>query len=468
MMPKSENAFYFMRLFADLLMVSASFSIAAYFSDSLVANYSLDFSFLGYQLTVWYFSARSYNLYLNHAQGLHIREILNILNCIAIQAIAAILFIFVIKNLLYSRVFVALYGATLALLLPLTRLLVKQVFSYFYGRGLFCKRAIVIGDGVTGRRFFRYIQQNKFFGYDMVKYINGKMIIRANGSAVAKINNIAIGNGGIGQIDEVFVVETDSGEYDVNTITDILTGYAARLRVVPKINDMLAKGAPRRITMLGGFPLVSVRREPLEDVYNQAFKRVFDVFFSLFILIFVCSWLFPLIALAIKLSSKGPVFFKQERWGRRNKPFVCYKFRSMYTHLSDTDTSGTFKQATKGDARITPIGRILRKTNLDEFPQFFNVLLGHMSIVGPRPHASLMNLESVERINRYLTRHMAKPGITGWAQVNGLRGESSDHALLEARVAYDVWYIENWSFWLDIRIIFLTVFNMFVGDKHAY
>lgn len=467
MIAKSDSAFYFMHLLADLSVISLAFVGAAFFSQSVSTNYYLDFSFLGFLLTLWYFSARSYALYSIHTQGTQVRELFNVLNCVAIQLLGAVLFIFVLK-VSYSRTFVLLYGMLLAASLPLSKLAVKKIFVYLYGRGVLRKRAIVIGDGVTGRRFFRYVQQNKLFGYQMVKYINGKMIIRANGSALEKINNLAIGNGQIGQIDEVFIAEPDSGAYRVEAITKVLTGYAARLRVIPKIDDQLIKGQPKRVTMLGTFPLISVRREPLEDVSNQWLKRSFDILFSIVVLVFIFSWLFPLIALAVRVNSKGPVFFTQERWGRRNKPFMCYKFRSMYTRQSDLDEEGKFMQARKGDHRITPVGRILRKTNLDEFPQFINVLLGHMSIVGPRPHASLMNIESVEVINHYLVRHMAKPGITGWAQVHGLRGESSDPSLLQARVTHDVWYIEHWTFWLDLRIIFLTVFKMVVGDKEAY
>ncbi len=468
MITKSDNAFYFVHLLADLTMISIAFIAAAVLAKSTKANVYIDLSFLGYLLTVWYFSSRSYTLYSLHIQVTQARELFRTLNCILIQLVAAVLFIFLIKEEHYSRAFVFVYGFLLSLLLPLSKFLVKKSFVYLYGRGLWCKRAIVIGDGTTGRKFFRYVQQHKFFGYDMVKYVNGKLISRANGSVVEKLNSIAIGDGRLGRIDEVFIAEADSGSYDVEHLTEILTGHASRLRVVPKFNDHLTMGQPRRISMLGDFPLICVRREPLEDVYNQTLKRAFDVLFSLVILVGICSWLFPLLALLIRLNSKGPIFFKQERWGRRNKRFICFKFRSMYVDQCDTDAKGQFMQARKGDARITPIGRFLRKTNLDEFPQFFNVLLGHMSVVGPRPHASLMNIASVDTVRRYLARHKAKPGITGWAQVNGLRGESSDPALLQARVEADEWYIEHWSFWLDLRIIFLTGFNMLIGDKQAY
>ena len=211
------------------------------------------------------------------------------------------------------------------------------------------------------------------------------------------------------------------------------------------------------------FPIISLRPEPLENADNAFKKRVFDMLFSGFVIIFILSWLFPILAILIKLESKGPVFFKQLRSGRNNKNFWCYKFRSMKVN-SESDT----KQATKEDDRITMIGRFLRKTNLDEFPQFFNVLLGSMSIIGPRPHMIKHTEQYRAIIDRYMVRHYFKPGITGWAQVNGFRERQTLMNLMEARVNHDIWYFENWSLMLDIKIIFQTVINMFYGEKNAY
>jgi putative colanic acid biosynthesis UDP-glucose lipid carrier transferase len=178
--------------------------------------------------------------------------------------------------------------------------------------------------------------------------------------------------------------------------------------------------------------------------------------------------LFPLIGILIKLDSKGPILFKQERWGKNNKKFNVYKFRSMTIKSRDTDKKGRYIQARKGDPRITRVGRLLRKSNLDELPQFINVLKGEMSIVGPRPHPIPLNLESKDKVRYYMLRHLVKSGITGWAQVNGLRGEIRSTEEMQKRVDYDLWYIENWSFYLDMQIIASTVFKMFKGDPNAY
>jgi putative colanic acid biosysnthesis UDP-glucose lipid carrier transferase len=469
-MINNRTSYYFIQVIADAVIMCIAFMLALiYGSAHTLAEISLiDLGFLLFLATGWYVTSRYYQLYALSSPNTRIKEVFNSINCIIVQVMLIILFIFAFKEDIYYRRFALIYGAVLLLCMPLSKIFIKRFFFFLYGKGFLRKRAIVIGDGVTGRGFYRYLQQNQLHGYEVVKYINGRIITRANGSAVEKINTIATGNGRMGQIDEVFITEPDNGEYDIKYTLDVLSSYAVRLRVVPRLAVTEEMGHSTHITMLGSFPLISVRKEPLEDSYNQLVKRAFDIAFSMLVLIGICSWLFPAIALFIKLNSKGPVFFKQERWGKRNKRFICYKFRSMYTDRCDLDTNGKFKQAQKSDDRITAVGRFLRKTNLDEFPQFFNVLEGAMSVVGPRPHASLMNQESVETVSKYLVRHQAKPGITGWAQVNGLRGESGQIGLMQARVAHDVWYIENWTFLLDLKIIFMTFWNMVVGDKQAY
>ena len=198
-------------------------------------------------------------------------------------------------------------------------------------------------------------------------------------------------------------------------------------------------------------------------MFRGLFKRSFDILFSLFIILFVFSWLYPILALLIKLESRGPVFFIQLRTGRNNTHFKCYKFRSMRVN-NEADK----KQATLNDHRITRIGAFMRKTSLDELPQFFNVLLGNMSIVGPRPHMISHTEEYSQLTEKYTSRHLLRPGITGWAQVLGLRGEVKNAEAILKRVEADVWYLKNWSFQLDLKIIFLTFLITLKGDKNAY
>jgi exopolysaccharide biosynthesis polyprenyl glycosylphosphotransferase len=198
-------------------------------------------------------------------------------------------------------------------------------------------------------------------------------------------------------------------------------------------------------------------------MHKQFLKRVFDIIMSSLIIVFILSWLIPVISLLIKLESKGPVFFRQLRSGRDNNSFWCLKFRSMRTNaVSD------LVQATKGDDRITRVGNFLRKTSLDEFPQFLNVFMGDMSIVGPRPHMLHHTEQYSSQVNHYMARLYLKPGVTGWAQVNGYRGEIKNIELMKNRVEHDIWYMENWSILLDIKIMYLTLANIIKGEENAY
>ncbi|WNJ19003.1 undecaprenyl-phosphate glucose phosphotransferase [Pontibacter sp. G13] len=217
------------------------------------------------------------------------------------------------------------------------------------------------------------------------------------------------------------------------------------------------------VDFMGPVPVVALRKEPLRFLLNRAAKRVFDVVFSFLVLALVFPWLYPILAYFIKRESSGPVLFTQLRSGKNNNNFICYKFRTMKVN-DDSDT----KQATKDDSRITKIGAFLRRTSLDELPQFINVLKGDMSVVGPRPHMLKHTDEYAQKIDRFLVRHFITPGITGHAQVHGYRGETSDPQKMEKRVEYDSWYIENWSLLLDLKIILQTVWNMVKGQPTAY
>ena len=234
-----------------------------------------------------------------------------------------------------------------------------------------------------------------------------------------------------------------------------------RFRFVPDLGVFMNQKI--HIDFVKEIPVLNLRREPLEDVGNRIKKRFFDVMVSSFVMIFILSWLVPLIALLIKLESKGPVFFIQARTGKDMKPFLCFKFRSMYINKHANEL-----QAKRNDERITRIGKILRKTSLDEFPQFFNVFQGQMSIVGPRPHMLKHTEQYSHLVGQYMVRQFLKPGITGWAQVNGLRGETKTLGQMKKRVEFDLWYMENWNIYLDLRIVFMTVYNMLKGEKNVY
>ncbi|MCL4158441.1 UNVERIFIED_CONTAM: hypothetical protein GTU68_035696, partial [Idotea baltica] len=202
---------------------------------------------------------------------------------------------------------------------------------------------------------------------------------------------------------------------------------------------------------------------PLEDSVNQFIKRLFDIIFSFTVIVFLLSWLTPLLAILIRIESRGPIFFKQSRNGFNYKEFDCYKFRSM-----TPNKNAHLYQATRGDQRVTRIGKFIRKTSIDELPQFFNVLFGDMSVVGPRPHMVSHTNMYAKKIDKFMVRHFVKPGITGLAQVSGFRGEIETDKDIINRVKYDIFYIENWSILLDIKIITQTALNAVKGEEKAY
>jgi len=210
-------------------------------------------------------------------------------------------------------------------------------------------------------------------------------------------------------------------------------------------------------------PILSLRDIPLQESVNQIAKRAFDILFASAVIIFILSWLTPILAILIRLESKGPIFFKQSRNGFNYKEFDCFKFRSM---MPNDDAH--LHQATKGDQRVTKVGKFIRKTSIDELPQFFNVLFGDMSVVGPRPHMVSHTNMYAKRVDKFMVRHFVKPGITGLAQVSGFRGEVETDKDIINRVKYDIFYIENWSLLLDIKIIIQTFLNALKGEDKAY
>jgi len=260
-------------------------------------------------------------------------------------------------------------------------------------------------------------------------------------------------------VDEIFVCLPDKTNLD--ELIDFGLGKLIPIKLLSDIRKEHGNSADEK-----HFDQVSYINQSivlLDDPINKTIKRIFDLIFSLLFIATVMSWLLPIIVILIKADSKGPVFFIQNRDGERNKPFRCIKFRTMLVN-TDADT----KQATKNDSRITRIGTFLRKTSIDELPQFFNVFMGDMSLIGPRPHPVKLNEKFAPQIKKLISRHYVKPGITGLAQAMGYRGETSTLADMKNRVTLDRFYIENWSFILDLKIIYLTVVSLLKGSEKAY
>lgn len=264
------------------------------------------------------------------------------------------------------------------------------------------------------------------------------------------------------KIDEIYFTLSLTHEDLLEDLSDFADKNFIYFRLAPNVRELPTEIEPLASYFIDEIPVITLRKEPLSSRLNQTWKRGFDIVFSGLALLFLGIFVFPFIALAIRLESKGPIFFKQKRPGLKNQLFSCYKFRSMTVNNSGE------QQATKNDNRITKVGAFLRKTSLDELPQFFNVLRGDMAVVGPRPNM-VSQLETYSQlIDNYAFRHFVKPGITGWAQVNGFRGETQTTDLMEKRVQFDLEYMQRWSLGFDCKIIFLTVRNIIKGEENAY
>lgn len=298
------------------------------------------------------------------------------------------------------------------------------------------------------KKFLGILDENTAFNFSPKKELNTSLFEAIQYSAKNKIH-------------ELYICIAPQELSDVKSLFKLADEKCLRIRFVPDIAGNFPDNAI--LQNIHHYPAISQRNEPLEDQNNRFIKRVFDVFFSLFVLIFIMSWLYPLIGLLIKIQSPGPIIFKQLRSGENNEPFLCYKFRSMRVN-KDSD----LKQMTKGDSRVTKIGQFIRKTSIDELPQFLNVLKGEMSIVGPRPHMLNHTKQYNELTENFMVRHFVKPGITGLAQIRGLRGEITDMRYMQERINVDIEYLENWDVISDIKICFLTFYSIIKGDEMAY
>lgn len=341
------------------------------------------------------------------------------------------------------------------------RIITIQFLRKIRKTGINFRNVVIVGSEEIGSEIYNALTSDLSQGYQILGYFddnNEQKPLKANYlGPIKQVYEYTLSN----QVHEVYVALRDFSSVEIRQLISFCERNLIRIKFVPDYK-LFKETNSVSIDFYGNVPVVSLREEPLEIPMNRLKKRFFDIFFSLLVILFIFPWLFPILMILVKLSSKGPIFFKQKRTGEGNQEFYCWKFRTMKMN-NESDS----KQASKNDSRITKVGRILRKTNLDEMPQFFNVLIGNMSVVGPRPHMVKHTNEYSELIDNYLVRHFARPGITGWAQTNGLRGETKNVEKMAKRIEYDIWYIENWSFFLELKIIYFTVRNMFVGDKNA-
>ncbi len=371
-----------------------------------------------------------------------------------------LLFIFAligIKDNNYNRSFVFLSYLFTSIGIAVFHLGFILFLKYFRRIGHNIKKIIIIGYGELSGELLDFFNKNPEYGYKCLGIFDDNNINEDIQGNISQVGQFAKLN----KVDEIYCCLPDIENEKVREIVNLAEDNFIKIKLIPDYRGFPYKGF--EVQLYDFIPVLNVKPQPLEDGFNRYLKRFFDLIFSILIILFILSWLIPILAILIKIDSKGPVFFKQKRHGLNNKQFTCYKFRTMYMNKE-----ADLKQAIKNDPRITNFGSFLRRTSLDEFPQFFNVLKGDMSVIGPRPHPIQLNKEFAKLIEKFMLRHSVKPGVTGLAQVKGYRGETSNIKDMKNRVKLDRFYVENWSMLFDFRIILMTVSAIFRGDEKAY
>ncbi len=317
-------------------------------------------------------------------------------------------------------------------------------------------RYVILGNGELARDIRRNFKMHPEFGYQFLRTFDEE-VIQEESVPFSSLQKFCLDN----SVNEILCCLPDSRKLDLRRLFDFGLTHFIKIALISDMKAFYQKGI--QLERHDRMPVRNVAAIPLDETGNRVIKRAFDLLFAAMATLLILSWLTPLVAILIKMDSRGPVFYRQRRAGKFNQPFNCLKFRTMYH-----DEQSGFVQATKNDPRITRVGKFLRKTSLDEFPQFFNVLSGEMSVVGPRPHPMKLNDDYSHRIKKLMSRHYVKPGVSGLAQCMGYRGETANFMDMKNRITLDRFYVENWSLWFDIRIIFQTVISIIKGPNKAY
>ena len=357
--------------------------------------------------------------------------------------------------------FLVVYYVVLVVCFSIWRAIIRVMVKMYRRKGYNFKRVIIIGAGKNGMELYKLMKDDLGYGFYIMGFFDDnvalKDVIPNYLGKTDEIYDYVLKN----NIDEIYCTLPGTQDEKIVKLLNFSEKNMIRFYIVPEFYRNIKKSLIMEV--MDSIPLLSVRKEPLQSAYNRALKRGFDILFSSLVLISVYPILYVVLGILIKMTSPGPILFKQKRTGLYGRDFDCYKFRTM-----KVNENADVVQAVKDDPRKTRLGNFLRKTNLDEFPQFINVFFGDMSVVGPRPHMLKHTEEYSALIDKYMVRHLVKPGVTGWAQVTGYRGETKTLEQMEGRVKRDVWYLENWTFFLDLKIIVVTIFNMFKGERNAY
>ena len=435
----------------DLIVITV---LSLYLFRELNLN---QFYYLFYQTVTWIIIAILVKYYEVYRFTTPVEIITKLVKQFSVFLLVVIAFFPFAKTVIFSGKAIAIF-MTISFCIIVT----FKYFWFFYLKkyrivtGSNFRNAVIIGYTPEAIRLKEVFDNRKDYGYRFLGYFSDK---KQNPEVKGKIEDLkefVIDN----KVDEIYCSLNEISNEKLKELVEFADDNKKTIKFIPDTKEIYSKNL--KIDYYELFPVLSLQKTQLHNPFIKGLKRAFDILFSLFVVVFLLSWLIPLLALLIKLESKGPVFFKQGRPGMDEEEFYCYKFRSMQVN------GFTEKEASKNDPRVTKMGKFMRKTSMDELPQFFNVLLGDMSVVGPRPHLWSQNKAYASKIKKYMVRHYVKPGITGLAQVKGFRGEIETEEDMVNRIKLDVFYIENWSLIMDVKIIFQTVFNIFRGEDKAY
>ncbi len=474
MIRDNQHKINILRVILDLITIVAAYflTMLLFFhilpADSLLGGeFSLQATHAQYVMAILYIAplhlvvywiSRLYR-YMRVTGRRHEAFVILMDDLVSMLIIIMIIYLFRLYSLQFSRVFLMEFGVINTIAMIFQRNMMRLVVISFRKKGYNQRSVLLVGQSKGADGYLERVRRNPQWGYEIYGILDNSLEKGTEYNGIPVLGNVSdlekilAGN----EVDEVMVT-LQLREYELlSQVVSVSEKAGIQTKFVPDYGNLIS--AHPYTEDLVGLPVIYVRNVPLEEPFNSFIKRTMDFAGSLLALL-VFSPVMLATAIAVKFSSPGPVIFRQERVGLHNKNFVMYKFRSMGVQKKEAEAKGW---TTKNDPRVTGVGKIIRKTSIDELPQLFNVLKGDMSLVGPRPERPQFVEQFREEIPRYMVKHQVRPGMTGWAQVNGLRGDTS----IEDRIDHDIYYIENWTFGMDLEILFLTVFKGFV-NHNAY
>ncbi|SMC62961.1 exopolysaccharide biosynthesis polyprenyl glycosylphosphotransferase [Cellulophaga tyrosinoxydans] len=447
-----KNSFFILPLSFFIHLITLNVGLYL-FSHEL---YTDPINLLYYNLT-WLICAYSFNIYAQNKFEKFTTKFPKLIKLIIIYGLCYFCLFAIRKITNYSIYHHLILFIGFAFLLILYKYLFYLARTRYRTKGGKYVKVIVIGRDLNLRKL-RTIFDQPTLGYKYIGYFDDSP---STSATYLGETNDALKFAVDHKIDEIYCIASKFSKKEFMALMTFADNHLIKVKLIPDNKEIWTRSMS--LQLYGSVPVLNMRESPLEMEYANIIKRMFDVVFSSLVIIFILSWLIPIIYIVMRIDSKGPLFFIQERHGANMQTFKCIKFRSM-TPNKNADT----EMAKKNDMRVTKLGKFMRKTNIDELPQFINVFMGDMSVVGPRPHMVLHTKEFEALVNKYLVRHFVKPGITGLAQVRGYRGEIEKKSDLLNRVRLDIFYLEKWSPRLDILIIYYTILNVIRGEKKAY